>query len=280
MPRSLGRTRRQVWLLALSLAASILLAGGANAQTTPPPAPKPPEEKCIQPIAGIKRHVIPASLAQGQVRLTFVGHSTFLIETPGGVSAATDYNDYIRPTSIPDIATMNRAHTTHYTDFPDPAIKHVLRGWNPEGGAAKHDLRHGDMRVRNVPTNIRDWSGGTIVYGNSMFVFEAADLCIVHLGHLHHTLTAQQLIAIGQPDVILVPVDGSYTLDLEGTVEVLKTLKAPLMIPMHYFGMSTLQRFLERVGADFEVKHSEVPTIVVSKPTLPKTQTVIVLPGR
>jgi hypothetical protein len=28
---------------------------------------------------------------------------------------------------------MNRAHSSHYTDFPDPAIKHVLRGWNPEG---------------------------------------------------------------------------------------------------------------------------------------------------
>ena len=280
MPRPVWRTRLQGWLLVLSMGACAMLTSPASAQIAPPSGPKPPEEKCIQPIAGLKPPVIPVKLAQGQVRLTFVGHSTFLIETPGGVSAATDYNDYIRPTSIPDIATMNRAHTTHYTDFPDPAIKHVLRGWNPEGGAARHDLRHGDMRVRNVPTNIRDWSGGTIVFGNSMFVFEAADLCIVHLGHLHHTLTAQQLIAIGQPDVILVPVDGSYTLDLEGTVEVLKTLKAPLMIPMHYFGPSTLQRFLERVGADFEVKRSDDPTIVVSKPTLPKTQTVLVLPGR
>jgi len=45
---------------------------------------------------------------------------------------------------------MNRAHTTHFSMFPDPAIKRILRGWNPEGGAAKHDVTLGD--VRQAPT--------------------------------------------------------------------------------------------------------------------------------
>ena len=44
---------------------------------------------------------------------------------------ATDYNDYVKPTVVPTIVTMNHAHSTHYTDNPDPAIKHVLRGWGP-----------------------------------------------------------------------------------------------------------------------------------------------------
>ena len=43
---------------------------------------------------------------------------------------------------------------------------------------------------------------------------------IVHLGHLHHTLTQQQLNEVGRPDVVLVPVDGNYTLDLDGMLEV------------------------------------------------------------
>ena len=102
----------------------------------------------------------PTALKPTEVRLTFVGHATWLIESPGGVKIATDYNDYLRPSVVPDIATMNRAHTTHYSNFPDPDIKHVLRGWNPEGGPAKHDMTVADIRVRNVPTNIRDWSGG------------------------------------------------------------------------------------------------------------------------
>ena len=221
----------------------------------------------------------PASLGPAEVRLTFVGHATWLIESAGGVKVATDYNDYIRPPVIPDIATMNRAHTTHYSLFPDPGIKHVLRGWNPLGGPARHDLTLADVRVRNVATNIRDWSGGAIAYGNSIFIFEVAGLCIGHLGHLHHTLTEQQVAHIGQLDVVMVAVDGSYTMDVEGVVETLKTLRARLILPMHYFNPYTLNRFLERIGNDFPVERATEPTIIVSQPTLPTTPSILVLPG-
>jgi L-ascorbate metabolism protein UlaG (beta-lactamase superfamily) len=221
----------------------------------------------------------PASLKPTEVRLTFIGHSTWLIESPGAVKVATDYNDYVRPPIVPEIATMNRAHTTHYSNFPDPAIQHVLRGWNPEGGPAKHDVTLADTRVRNVPTNIRDWAGGAIPYGNSIFIFEIAGLCIGHLGHLHHTLTDQQIAQIGQLDVVMVPVDGSYTMDVAGMIEVLKALRARLILPMHYFNPYTLNRFLDRIRDDFPVETADQPMIVVSQATLPSEPKVLVLPG-
>ena len=65
--------------------------------------------------------------------------------------------------------------------------------------------------MRSVATNIRDYAGGTQRHGNSIFIFEVANLCIAHLGHLHHTLTQQQLNEIGRVDVVLVPVDGCAT---------------------------------------------------------------------
>lgn len=219
------------------------------------------------------------ALSPAEVRLTFVGHATWLIESAGGVNIATDYNDYIRPPVVPDIATMNRAHTTHYSVFPDPAIQHVLRGWDPEGKVARHDLTLGDVRVRNVATNIRDWSGGSIAHGNSIFIFEIAGMCIGHLGHLHHTLTEQQVAHIGQLDVVMVAVDGSYTMDVEGVVETLKTLRARLILPMHYFNPYTLNRFLERIGNDYPVENAAEPSIVVSQATLPTSPKILVLPG-
>jgi L-ascorbate metabolism protein UlaG (beta-lactamase superfamily) len=222
----------------------------------------------------------PAALSPLEARITFVGHSTFLIESAAGVSIATDYNDFIRPATVPTIATMNRAHSTHYTDFPDAGIRHVLRGWSETGGAATHDVTVEDVRVRNVPTNIRDWSGGTTIYGNSIFVFEMAGLCIGHLGHLHHTLTSQQLAQIGQLDVVLAPVDGSYTLDIDGMLETLATLRARLVLPMHYFSSWTLGRFLERARERFTVETSDVPTIVVSQATLPRATKILVLAGQ
>ncbi len=101
----------------------------------------------------------PAALNSDQVRLTFLGHATFLIESPQLVRIATDYNDYIKPPLLPDIVTMNHAHNTHYTD-PDPAIKYVLRGWGESPDQpANWDLKYRDVRVRNVPTNIRSFYG-------------------------------------------------------------------------------------------------------------------------
>lgn len=220
-----------------------------------------------------------ASADGGTVSLTFIGHATFLIASPGGVSIVTDYNDYVRPELVPDVATMNRAHDTHFTLSPDPAIPHVLRGWNPDGGPARHELTLGDVWIRNVPTNIRA-GAGTDYDGNSMFVFEVAGLCIAHLGHLHHLLTPAHLEALGRIDVVLAPVDGSYTLDIEGMVETLKAINPPLVIPMHYFSQWGLERFLQRLGRDREVEYAGAPSVRLSRETLPRSPKVLVLEGR
>jgi L-ascorbate metabolism protein UlaG (beta-lactamase superfamily) len=243
------------------------------------------EERCPRMVADTAPRIIPASLQlaaiqQGEVRITYIGHSTFQIETAAGVRIATDYNDYVRPREVPHIATMNRAHSTHYTNNPDPAIQHVLRGWGRDGEPARHDVTYEDVWVRNVPTNIRDWGGGTMLHGNSIFVFESGGVCIAHLGHLHHTLTPSHLEEIGRVDVVMVPVDGTMTLNVEGMVEVLKQIQAPLAIPMHIFGEGTLQNFLRAMGSIYEAERSPVPTVTVSRATLPTRPKMLVLPGR
>lgn len=221
-----------------------------------------------------------AALARGEVGLTFVGHATFLIESPGGVRIATDYNDFVRPTVVPDVATMNKAHTTHFSYNPDPRIGHVLRGWGVKGEPAHHDLTVGDVRIRNIATNIRGGESGTEYAANSIFIVETAGLCVAHLGHLHHTLEPSHLKKLGRIDVLLVPVDGGYTLDLDGMMEVLASINARLMVPMHYFGPSTLARFLDRARERYEVAFERSASITVSRATLPDKPKVLVLPGR
>jgi L-ascorbate metabolism protein UlaG (beta-lactamase superfamily) len=265
---------------------TLAAAGHAIAQGAAPPAAKPEmAESCPGLVAMRPPFATPtafrlAALERDQVRISYSGHSTFLIESPQLVRIATDYNDYVRPPLLPDIVTMNHAHTTHYTDHPDAGVKYVLRGWSEEEKPARIDLQYKDVRVRNVPTNIRRWDGGTERHGNSIFIFEVGNLCIAHLGHLHHTLTQQQLNEIGRVDAVMVPVDGNMTLDLDGMVEVLRALKAPLMIPMHYFSAYTLDRFLQRVRQEWEVEITEIPSVVVSKTSLPAKPKVLVLPGR
>jgi L-ascorbate metabolism protein UlaG (beta-lactamase superfamily) len=285
-PLPAARTRPSVFVLLVAL----ILAAAASvprsvAQTA---SPKPEmRENCPGLIASSGPKIIPASfrvaLNPDQVRITYSGHSTFLIESPQQVRIATDYNDYVRPSVLPDIVTMNHAHSTHYTDHPDARIPHVLRGWGTSPDQpARHDVTVRDVRVRNVPTNIRNWQGGgTERHGNSIFIYELANLCIAHLGHLHHTLTQPQLDEIGRIDVVFVPVDGTLTLDSDGMLEVLQALKAPLIIPMHFFSRYTLQGFLDRARQqNWEVETASVPTTVVSKTTLPGGTKVLALPGR
>jgi L-ascorbate metabolism protein UlaG (beta-lactamase superfamily) len=286
----LGNCLKAAIVAGLMVAASGPVCAQNFAQGAAPPAAKPENKpemmaNCPGLIASRPPALVPAAfrlaaLNADQVRISYIGHSTFLIESPQLVRIATDYNDYVKPPVLPDIVTMNHAHSTHFTDRPDPGIRHVLRGWAGEEKPARIDMSYKDVRVRNVPTNIRTWGGdGTERHGNSIFIYETANLCIAHLGHLHHTLTQAQLNEIGRVDVVMLPVDGTMTLDLEGMIEVLKSLKAPLMIPMHYFSAYTLDRFLQRARQDWDVEVAEVPSVVVSKTTLPAKPKVLVLPG-
>jgi L-ascorbate metabolism protein UlaG (beta-lactamase superfamily) len=235
-------------------------------------------------MAGREPQVVPAAYTEAaleadQVKLTFIGHSSFIIESPGGTRIVTDYAGFSAGI-LPDAVTMNRAHSTHYTDFPDPAIKHVLRGWNPEGGEpAAHDVEIGDIRVRNVTTDIRGGMSGRMKDGNSIFIFEVAGLCIGHLGHLHHLLGAEHIGMIGRLDIVLVPVDGGYTMGQDEMLDVLRTIKARVVIPMHYFGPTTLNRFIATVSREFELETSTVPERIFTAATLPDTPKLLVLPG-
>lgn len=216
---------------------------------------------------------------QGVVRLTFLGHASFLIESPEGVTIVTDYNGYIKPDFLPDIVTMNHAHRTHYTDTPEPGIKYVLRGWDTGAGPPAWDFRYRDVRIRNVLTNTRDWQGGTILGGNSIFVFETADLCIAHLSHLHHTLAPEHLEALGPIDVLIVPADGVFTLSQTDMLAVIEQIHPLLVIPMHFFGPAALERFIDRMDGRYPLRRNATPEIDLSRAMLPKSTEMLVLPG-
>ncbi len=265
-------TVRRTLLALLGLVLAALAGRPAVAGGCFPVAEGPPR---LVPVA---LHL--AALPEGAaLRLTYLGHSTFLLETPEGVTAVTDHNDYIRPPLVPRLVTMNNAHDTHYTNHPDPRIEHVLRGWNPAGGWAEHDLLVQDLRVRNVPTAVHGRFGDQAL-SNSIFVFEVEDLCLAHLGHLHHRLTDGQLAELGQIDVLLVPVDGAYTIGQEEMLEVVEQIRPQLVVPMHYFGPSTLARFL-RLAAErgWRIEQPASAELLLARASLPQ-RTVLVLPGR
>ncbi len=213
-----------------------------------------------------------------EVTITYAGHSTYVIETPGGVRIATDFSGVYGQSPLPRIVTMNKAHRTHFTDFPDPGIEYVLRGWNPDGGPAKHAVVVDDVYVRNVPTDIRNWDGGLEPDGNSIFVFEVAGLCIGHLGHLHHRLEDAHYGAIGRLDIVMVPIDGGMTQSLGSMTEITTRLYSSMVLPMHRHA-TPIQEFLGMMGEGFAVDFRDSRSLTVSMKTLPGRPTIVILQG-
>jgi len=212
----------------------------------------------------------PGAVPAGNVRVSYLGHSSFMIETPGGARAITDYNGINVASIVPDIVTMNNAHETHYTDNPDPRIRHVLRGWKPGGGMARHDVRVRDLRTFNIPTNIGEF-GDPGTNNNSIFVFEISNLCIAHLGHLHHDLTRKQLAELGRIDVLFVPIDGSSTMSHGQAIRTIEQIAPRLVIPMHFGFSGAADIFFEQAKQHWTIRSDKGSTLMVNRGMLPKT---------
>jgi L-ascorbate metabolism protein UlaG (beta-lactamase superfamily) len=257
-------------------AALLALVAPALAQDEPVPS------RCVAIAQGIPNvtyaNFTPAqAVVEGEVTITYAGHSTYIIETPAGVRIATDYSGVYGSDPLPRVVTMNKAHRTHFTDFPDEGIEYVLRGWNPEGGPARHAVVVDDVYIRNVPTDIR---GPDILGkdGNSIFIFEVAGLCIGHLGHLHHRLEDAHYGAIGRLDVVMTPIDGGMTLSLDAMTEITERLYSSVVLPMHRHS-TPIGEFLGMLGEGFAVDFRDSRSLTVSLRSLPDRPTIIILEG-
>lgn len=228
----------------------------------------------------------PARLGDGlepdQVLIRYLSHASFAIVSAEGTVAVTDYTGLLGTSAlVPDVVTMNNAHSSHWTPDPDPRIPNVLDGWPGATGPADHRLDLGSMLVRNVTTDTRGPFGeGARANGNSIFIFEVAGLCIAHLGHLHQIPSDAQYAAIGRVDVLLVPVDGGFTLRLQDMMGVVRRLKSSVVIPMHWFSGTSLQVFLDGMGTEFDVVETGLSEMVFDRRSLPSRPTILVLDPR
>jgi L-ascorbate metabolism protein UlaG (beta-lactamase superfamily) len=96
---------------------------------------------------------------------------------------------------------------------------------------------------------------------------------------LHHLLTDQDLVLLGHIDVVMAPVDGVFTMSQPDMATVLDQLHPRLVLPMHYFARDVVDRFVALVHDKYVVRYSESPTMLISRATLPRQPTIMVLPG-
>ena len=90
---------------------------------------------------------------------------------------------------------------------------------------------------------------------NTIFVIEAEGLRLCHLGDFgQKELTGEQLEAIGDIDILMIPIGGNYTIDAKGAQKVISQIEPKIVLPMHYLipklklKIDGLDKFLKVMG--------------------------------
>ena len=67
-----------------------------------------------------------------------------------------------------------------------------------------------------------------------MFLMETESLRIVHLGDLGCALDAEQVKILANPDILMIPVGGFFTIDAKQARVTAEQLGTQVILPMHY----------------------------------------------
>ena len=159
-----------------------------------------------------------------------IGHAEFLIETESGVRIVTDPYDascgYPLRKVTADIALVSHHHHDHDAVENlkgEPRIIESAGVYTPEP----------DVKVTAV-RGFHDDSEGSKRGETLLFLIEAEGLRIVHLGDLGCALNPEQAAVLKNPDVLMIPVGGFFTIDAKQAKETADQLGARIILPMHY----------------------------------------------
>ena len=177
--------------------------------------------------------------------ITWYGQSCFKITNQGNhLTIITDPFDkkfvgLNPPRSAADIVTVSHDHKDHdnvKAITGDPFVinspgEYEIKGARITGCASYHDKKQGQERGSNI-----------------IYLIKVDRIRVCHLGDFgQERLTDSQLEAIGPVDVLMIPVDGVYTINAREAVKITEQIEPTIIIPMHY-EKNKLDKFLKYVG--------------------------------
>lgn len=90
---------------------------------------------------------------------------------------------------------------------------------------------------------------------NTVYLLIVEEVRIVHLGDFGEGLLRDETLeAVGEADILMIPVGGVYTIDAEEAARVVKQIEPRIVIPMHYKlpglkpSLEGVEQFLKEMG--------------------------------
>lgn len=210
------------------------------------------------------------------MEIVWYGHSCFRLAERGLASVVCDPFDseavgYEALKLKADIVTVSH-------DAPGHNNLSAVKGYS-------HDITGpGEFEIGGVfITGVQTDGGGKKAAEkprNTLYVFDYDGLTVAHLGDLRAVPTQTEVEALGNVNVVLVPVGGGDGLNAAKAAEVVSLLEPNLVVPMHYqtpaakVSLDKLEKFLKEMGLH---EYETSPSLKVNRSGLPDETKVVVL---
>ena len=208
------------------------------------------------------------------MEITWLGHSCFRIKGKDAIVITDPCHPslgYTLGKLHADIVTLSHFHPGHsYSEAITSEFKEIrgpgeyeLKGIFITGIATFHDSEQGDKLGRNT-----------------VYVLEMDGITLVHMGDLGHLPASQLMEAIGDVDVLFLPVGGVSTIAGSTAAEIVRHLSPKIVIPMHYKtsaevrDLQPVDRFLTELGIKEMVSQRKLS---INRSTLPTSTQVTIL---
>jgi L-ascorbate metabolism protein UlaG (beta-lactamase superfamily) len=211
------------------------------------------------------------------VEITWLGHSCFRLRGRD-VTVVTD--PFGKGLGYPPLKLTGDVVTVSHAEPNHDAVGVV--GGTPRVVSGPGEYEIGGALIQGVATYRTKQKGGPETR-NTAFLIRVDEVVICHLGDLGHALTADQVSVLKDPDVLLIPVGGTCTINGAEAAEVVAQLEPKLVVPMHFktdavgFSLDALDRFCKEMAVDEVTPQAK---LTVTPSSVPDETTVAVLDFR
>ncbi|MBI4494418.1 MAG: MBL fold metallo-hydrolase [Chloroflexi bacterium] len=202
------------------------------------------------------------------------GHSCFRLR---GKDAAIATDPYDQSLGYPPLRLSAEVVTVSHQDPHHSYLAAVAGQPTLIDGPGEYEVA--STFITGVAT-YRDKEKGRQSGRNTAYLIELDELVICHLGDLGHLLSADQIEALKDPDVLLIPVGGHCTISGAEAAEIVSQLEPKIVVPMHYqtgkvqVPLDPVDKFCKEMGVDSLAPQSK---LAVTRSSLPEETTIVLL---
>lgn len=213
--------------------------------------------------------------------ITWYGQSCFKIETRDVVIAIDPFAKDIGlapPRFHADVVLVSHQHHDH-NNIAAIAGRAAKGEMSVISGPGEYEIK--SVAITGMAT-FHDNHQGRERGANTVYRLEAEEMAIAHLGDFgEHPMREETLGALGNVDILMIPVGGVYTIDAEEAAKIANQIEPRLVIPMHYqlpglnIKLAPVENFLKVYGSSGAER---LDKLAVRKKDLPeKEQRLVVL---